>query len=290
MKFTKPPLTIQEQLNHIQNQYKIKFQNEELAKNYLLHCNYYKLRGYWLFFEEIEKEAYFEEIINLYEFDKSLKNLLLNYIERIESSIKSIFAYYLSTTYKDPHILLNKTIFENQNFYKQSLIQLINNYYNSNELFAYHFQDKYDEIIPPIWVSVELMTLGEISKWYRNLNIDDRKKIAKYYYLKERYLSTFLLHLTEVRNICAHNGRLWNKKISKGFQIPSFIDLYAPKQIYKVYHTIVMMDYILTQINIENSLLEKVIELILKHNIPIKYMGFPTNHNIKGLEDARYEY
>ncbi len=290
MKFTKPPLTLQEQLNHISKHYKIKFKNEELAKNYLLHCNYYKLRGYWLFFEEIEKEAYFEEVIKLYEFDRILKSLLLNYIERIESSIKSTFAYHLSITYKDSHILLNKTIFENQKFYKQSLIQLLNNYYNSNELFASHFQDKYDEIIPPIWVSVELMTLGEISKWYKNLNIKDRKKIAKYYSLKERYLSTFLLHLTEVRNICAHHGRLWNKKISKGFQIPSFINLYAPNQIYKVYHTIIMMDYILAKINIENSLLEEVIKLILKHNIPIKYMGFPKNHNIKGLENAKYEY
>lgn len=290
MKFTKPPLTLQEQLNHLKNQYKIKIQDEEVAKNYLLHCNYYKLRGYWLFFEEIKKEADFKEVINLYEFDKSLKNILLNYIERIETSIKSIFAYYLSTAYQDSHILLDKTIFENQNFYKQSLVQLINNYYKSNEIFASHFQDKYDEIIPPIWVSVELMTFGEISKWYRNLNIKDRKRISKHYSLKERYLTTFLLHLTEVRNICAHNGRLWNKKISKGFQIPSFLNLFAPNQIYKVYHTIVMMNYILTQINIENSLLKKIRDIILKHNIPIKYMGFPKNHNIKGLESARYEY
>jgi len=290
MKFTKPPLTLKDQINHIKNHYNLKCKNEKLIENYLLHCNYYKLRGYWLFFEEIKKSVYFEEVINLYEFDKSLRNLILSYIERIESSIKSIFAYHLSTEYNDPHILLNKRLFENKSFYKQSLIQLINNYYNSNEIFASHFHNKYDETIPPIWVSVELMTLGEISKWYRNLNIDDRKKIAKYYSLKERYLSTFLLHLTEVRNICAHHSRLWNRKIAKGFQIPSFLNLYAPNQIYKIYHTVIMMDYILGKINIENSLLNEFIKLILKHDIPIKYMGFPKNYNIKGLENARYEY
>ncbi|MEO1927130.1 MAG: hypothetical protein ABGX26_00380 [Nautiliaceae bacterium] len=62
MKFIKPPLTLQDQINHIKNHYNLKCKNE-------------KLEGIGFFFEEIKKSVYFEEVINLYEFDKSLNIL-----------------------------------------------------------------------------------------------------------------------------------------------------------------------------------------------------------------------
>jgi len=66
-----------------------------------------------------------------------------------------------------------KNIFINEEFYNQSIFHLQNNFNTSKEIFAKHFK-KYDEILSPLWASVELMTLGEISKWYSNLNTKGR--------------------------------------------------------------------------------------------------------------------
>ena len=80
MKFNKSPLTFEKQLQEIQNKYNIQTNNEELALHYLKHYNYYKLRGYWLYYEQKNQKATFEDVIDLYEFDKKLRNLLLDYL------------------------------------------------------------------------------------------------------------------------------------------------------------------------------------------------------------------
>ena len=280
MKFNKTPLNIENQIEILKDKYKINCKDENILSYYLVHCNYYKLSGYKIFFEKLNKEIYFEEIINLYEFDRELKILFLDYIERIETSIKSVFAYHLTTKYKNSHIHLDKKLFINEKFYKIGLDKLEKSYLESKEIFAKHFQTKYEEQTPPLWVSVEFMTLGEISKWYKNLNLVDRKDISKIYNIKERYLWSFLFHLTEIRNISAHNSRLWNRNLSKGFQIPHNLKIY-PSKSFKIYHTIMMLDYVLKEIKV-TDFLDKILNLINKYNIPLKYMGF--SKNIKGLK------
>ncbi len=291
MIFNKPPLTIQDQIEHLQNSYKIKCKDKDLLAHYLKHCNYYRLRGYWLFFEDIGKinNIYFEEVINIFEFDSEIRVFFLEYIEKIESSIKSIFANYLTIKYNKPHIHLDKSIFENEKYHKEGIENLKESFKKSQEIFAKHFRDNYEEELPPLWVSVELMTFGEISKWYRNLNKQDRKKIAKEYGLRERFLWSFLSHLTEIRNIVAHHARLWNKVFSKGFQVPPNMPYDSPAK-FKLYHTILMMDFLLHTVLKNNDFLERLSKIIMQYNIPIKYMGFPANHNIESLKNARYEY
>jgi len=288
MRYDKSALTIEKQVFHLKNHYNIDCQDLELAKKYFLHTNYYKLRGYWLFFEEINKKICFKEVIDLYEFDKKLRILFLEYIEIVESSIKSIFTNYLTLKYNNPHIHLDNSIFENKKFYAFGIVQLANSFKKSDEKFIEHFKNKYDEELPPLWVCVELMTFGEISKWYKNLNLEDKKAIAKQYNLRERYLTSFLLHLTEIRNISAHHSRLWNKTFSKGFQVPYKLPFYKPKN-FKIYHSSIMLDYFLNTITKENYFFDRFIELIKKHNIPLKYMGFPKEHNIKELQGCKYE-
>ena len=291
MTFTKKSLTILEQIDSTKSKYNINITDEKLAHHYFSHCNYYKLRGYWLFYEEMSTlNIDFEKVVNLYEFDRELRNTFLKHIERVESSIKSIFTNYLTVKYKDSHIHTKEHIFENKLFYQKSYKQLVSSFSKSTEIYAKHFKKKYDEPLPPLWVSVEMMTFGEISKWYKNLNIKDRKEIAKKYNLKERILTTFLFHLTEVRNISAHHSRLWNKKLSKGFQVPSNLKIY-PNDNFKVYHTMIMLDYLLYQIGFNNkkTIIDEIVELLNKYNIPLKYMGFPKENTIKGLENIKYE-
>ena len=275
MKFDKSPLTFEKQLQKIQNKYDIEINNKELALHYLKHCNYYKLRGYWLYFEQKKQKATFEDVINLYEFDKKLRNLLLDYIEKIETSVKTNFAYHLSTKYENPFVYLNSKLFIKKEYHQKAINKLQESFNSSKEIFVTHFKTKYKEKLPPIWAAVELMTLGEVSKWINNLNNKDRKKIAKVYSFKSPYiLSSFLHHITDIRNISAHHSRLWNKTFPSKFEIPKEFLHLLEKDHYKISHTITMMEYMLSSIVLNNVFFEMFVKLVKLHNIPLQYMGF----------------
>jgi len=282
--FIKPFLTIEQQISQLKFR-GMNFHDEEKAKYYLENLNYYRLGGYWLIFEknhethEFKDNTYFEEILNLYIFDRELRLLLLDAIERIEVSIRSRLAYVLAQSFgSHPH--LKPEIFASSFKYEKTLSKLkaeIDR--NRSEIFINHHLDKYSEELPPIWVSVEVMTMGQISNWYSN--VKDRKYrqiIAKYYGLDEKILSSFLHHLTIVRNTSAHHSRVWNRKFTIDFILPNF-----PKELNEkfnlsskkyIYNTLVMCEYLMNIISDDNSWKKRLDNLIVKHNVEVKRMGF----------------
>ncbi len=281
--FIKPFLRIDQQINQLKSRGMI-FHDEEKAKYYLENLNYYRLAGYWLIFEknhephEFMTNTYFEEILDLYIFDRELRLLLLDAIERIEVSIRSRLAYYLAENFgSHPH--LKPEIFESPLNYARTLTKLKSELdRNRKELFIKHHSDKYNEELPPIWVSVEVMTMGQISNWYSN--IKDRKYkqvIAKYYELDEKILSSFLHHLTIVRNTSAHHSRVWNRKFTIDFILPNLPkelnEKFNPSSKKYIYNTLVMCEYLMNIISDDNSWKKRLDDLILKYNIDIKRMG-----------------
>jgi len=273
MKYNKPPLTLQEQLNHIKNQYNIDFKDKEKALFYLKHHNYYKLRGYWLYFEKKGIKATFEDVINLYNFDNELRLFLTKYLQTIELSIKSHFSYILTIKYNNPHIILDESIFKNKTFFKEGIEKLKKSFNDSDELFAIHYRNTYDEPLPPLWVCVEFMTFGELSRWIYNLNDKDTKLIAKEYYIKSASIfKSFLYHLTEIRNKCAHHSRIWNKSFSHKFVIPKEFKEYFDSNTYKLSHTLLVMKLLLKPIK-QDNILKDVLNLANSYKIPLEEMG-----------------
>ena len=92
MKFGKPAKTAEEQVDLLRTR-GMAIADPAAAAHYLLHLNYYRLTGYWLLFEESHEPhrfragTRFEHVLNLYSFDRELRLLLLDAIERIEVSI-----------------------------------------------------------------------------------------------------------------------------------------------------------------------------------------------------------
>jgi len=273
MKYNKLPLTLPEQLNHIKNQYNIDCKDKEKALFYLKHHNYYKLRGYWLYFEKKGIKATFEDVINLYNFDSELRLLITKYLQTIELSIKSHFSYILTIKYNNPHIILDESIFKNKTFFKEGIEKLKKSFNDSDELFAIHYRNTYDEPLPPLWVCVEFMTFGELSKWIYNLNDKDTKLIAKEYHIKSAPIfKSFLYHLTEIRNKCAHHSRIWNKSFSHKFVIPKEFKEYFDSNTYKLSHTLLVMKLLLKPIK-QDNILKDVLNLANSYKIPLEEMG-----------------
>lgn len=76
-----------------------------------------------------------------------------------------------------------------------------------------HYRKTYDDpAMPPVWMVAEMMSFGQLSRWYSSL--DDRalrNVIAQPLGLPEALLVPILKHLSIVRNSCAHHARLWNR-------------------------------------------------------------------------------
>ncbi len=282
--YEKPFLQFQEQIDKLKNRGMI-FDDEEKAKKHLENINYYRLSGYWLIFEKDHKEhlfnenTSFEKVLDIYIFDRKLRLLFLEAIERIEVSIRTRFAHILSERYGS-HFHLLPELFQCPIKYAQTVMKLKSEVNRSHEIYIAHFKNKYKEKLPPIWSSVELMTLGQISNWFDNIkHRQDKQKIAKYYGLDEKVLSSFLHHLTIVRNISAHHSRLWNRRMSLDFILPKYPqelknNLNPSKRRY-LYNTIIVMSYILSFTDESNGWFTRVQSLMNDYGIEKGRMGFP---------------
>ncbi|RME59189.1 Abi family protein, partial [Candidatus Parcubacteria bacterium] len=146
--------------------------------------------------------------------------------------------------------------------------------------FIRHLLDKYDEELPCIWAAVEVMSLGQISRWYADLNARrDRKVIADEYGMDERVLRSFLHHLTTVRNLCAHHARLWNREFTFTPRLPRrpahlarSLNAAAPR---RMYNTLTMTAYLLDIICPGHHFRHRLLGLMEKHHIAPGAMGFP---------------
>lgn len=146
------------------------------ALHYLGHLNYYRLGVYWLFEADHASHAFkpgtrFADVLNPYVFDRELRLLVLDAIERVEVSVRTGWAYTLAHRY-GPHAHLDANLFKKpaRNWdYSQQSQKLETEARKSHETFLQHHYQKYDEPLPPLWAVVEIMTLGQLSKWYGNL-------------------------------------------------------------------------------------------------------------------------
>lgn len=164
----------------------------------------------------------FETIIDLYIFDKKLRLLILDAIERIEIALRSQIAHllgeygpysYLESQYfyKDFTSSSNSGAFlSNHHLWLTKNASLIK---RSKEDFIKHHKD--NGLIPiPIWVICEVWDFGALATLYEGMLKDDQDKIScKYGIQNGRIFYKWLQVLGEIRNVCAHHSRLWNRNI-----------------------------------------------------------------------------
>ncbi|HEY0722174.1 MAG TPA: Abi family protein [Gammaproteobacteria bacterium] len=289
MRFTKPPTDLDQQAD-ILIQRGMTIPDRDRAKHFLQHLNYYRLSGYWLPFEashqphQFKPGTHFDHIVDLYVFDRELRLLVLDAIERVEVSVRTQWAYHLALNY-GPHAHLNSSLFEDQHEYLRTLGTLTGEIGRSRETFITHLIDTYDETTPPIWAIVEVISFGQLSKFYDNLKLrQDRKRIANAYELDEKILISFLHHINTVRNTCAHHSRLWNRRFTMQMTLPGGRpqglihnfnrDQSAAK---KIYNPLVMLAYLMDKICLTHHFKNKLRDLLTRHTIDEHAMGFPQD-------------
>ncbi|RJX18077.1 MAG: Abi family protein [Desulfobulbus sp.] len=285
MRFTKPPKTFAEQVELLTSR-GMEVEDPERAERYLSHLNYYRLAAYWLPCEQdhpthrFRPGTRFNTVLEHYIFDRELRLLVMDAIERLEVSLRTRWAYHLSHAY-GPHAHLDGGIFKQGRWSHPDNVQNLKEVVRSSaEVFIRHF-DAYDEELPPLWAICEIMTLGQLSKWYANLRHGrDRNAIARVYGLDEVNLTSFLHHLSIVRNLCAHHARLWNREFTFAWKLPrgkpaGLAENFNATDGKKIYNTLVMLAFLLDRIN-PHSWKKRLGALFAKHpEVREGNMGFP---------------
>jgi abortive infection bacteriophage resistance protein len=220
---------------------------------FLNNINYYQLREYFYFFEEnnknFKKNVNFEDVLNIYFFDRELRLLFLDLIERIEKSFKAQVFNYLFFKYGENYFI--------ENIYKENQFSDI----KINKTLIYNL--------------VDFITFGEVLEIFKNLKKIDKINISKFYNIDYIFLHSYLNNLREVRNICAHFSRLWNRKITKILRKSDFIEGLTYNKY--IFDSILLSNIFLKNINPEYEWTYKIINLIKKYDINVNKMGFPYN-------------
>lgn len=292
--YTKKTLSASQQVELLKSRGLI-INNDKSAIEILTHINYYRLSAYIYPFLKDKENHLFKEnvelqnILDIYNFDRELRLLIFDAIERIEVSIRTNIIYVLSLKY-DPFWLSNKKYFYNEEKYSSQITKLKEEFSRSDEKFLKHYFSKYTEEIPPAWISLEISSFGIVSLLFQNLKSNkDMKEIAGRYGLNHITFSSWLHALTYIRNLCAHHSRIWNRELGVQPNIPKSIGgLWLNKsESYKndrIFYIIAILIYFLNAINSRNSFVDKLNKLLESYSmIDLAAMGFPKNWKEENL-------
>lgn len=237
---TKKWLSLSDQLELLQER-NMFIDDERKALNYLERIGYYRLSGYSYSFRQFGVDGQrldnfvegtkFSDIIDLFVFDKRLRLLALDALERIELAVRVDIAYLLGQ--KDPLCHLNSQYFMRSKNKKGDFIydhwlkgQQDKIKRASKEPYIEHHANKYDGNVP-IWVAIEVWDFGTLSTLYSLLKSPDKQIIADKYSageLSAKHIPLFqqwLRSLNFVRNVSAHHARLWNISVKDRANISS---------------------------------------------------------------------
>lgn len=276
--------------------------DDNKAKNYLQRIGYYRFSGYaypfrqrsglcctlstnkntqtkdekkpfYLVYDDFVSGVSFEHITDLYVFDKNLRILAMDALERIEIAIRSQIAYQLGE--QDPLAYLNPSMLH-ETFTDFGVREGISKHHEwitkqarlvsqSKEDFIKHHRE--NELLPaPIWVACELWDFGAMSHLFGGMKEADQDAISGMYGITNgRTFATWLRALNYLRNVCAHHCRLWNRNMVDTAALPpansitwvSYFDQ-NPQTKTRVFQSLCICAHLMKTINPKSTWVDRV--------------------------------
>lgn len=236
IKFKKPAISVNEQISLLKSR-GLSILDENLAFKILSNITYYRLSAYMKFYQHDEKfvaGTTFDDVINLYNFDNELKTLIFENIRLVEIALRTKICLHMCTNYGS-HWFYDKNNFKSEKDYLKTLEILENEKGLKKDTFIKYYFQKYSEPdLPPFWMIVEVLSMGDLSKILSGLNFKDLKQIARDLtpnHYTAPVLTNWIHVLATIRNICAHHSRLWNRTLKIKFSEPQKIKKWQEMQI-----------------------------------------------------------
>lgn len=297
MRYNKPPLSVADQAELLRNRGLV-CDTPKRLEHYLSHIGYYRLSAYWLPFETPDSEnsgsrnhrflpgTSFEQILSLYIFDRKLRLLVMEAIERIEVAVRSRWAGAMALRHGS-HAYMQTELFKCPWKHTRYLAQIAAELEKSSEVFVTHYRERYREpFLPPIWAVVETLSLGGLSRWFENTSDTSvKKEVMQGLKIPTIEILESVLHcLTPIRNVCAHHGRLWNRRFAMA--LPAIKRLRtslvpagaAHHQDHYLYNYLVVIEFLMQTINPGSTWKARLVILLdAQNDTDRRAMGFPAD-------------
>ncbi len=321
--FDKPSIPHDEQLGKLRAR-GLLIQDESRALKYLSNISYFRFSAYTRAFYTPSLEPHrflsgttFDDISALYIFDRQLCLLLLDAIERLEVALRAQLTHTLAEHY-GPHGYLNAEVFDSRYDHGWLLSRLEKLVKERNvEVFLHHYRSKYTAapIHPPVWIALELLTFKEVSTLFANLRHEqDTKRIELHFGWKYQLLKSWFRSLSDLRNLCAHHMRVWNREFGSRPEmpkkrpnnwltipaaIPTGSQLHPEQRLNPqscLYMQVVVIESIMKIINPGSSWAERLVRLLDRYpRISRPHMGIPCGWDretfwLTSVQAAREEW
>lgn len=249
----------------------------------------------------IRNDVSFQDIIDLYCFDRRLRSLIFSAIEKIEVAVRTRITYTYAIESDNSHWFNDSTFFKNESYtnvkinnferskYKKLIDDIGNEINRSNEDFIKHYKNKYSNPeIPPSWMTLEVLSFSSLSRLFKLLKKDYIKvNIAKQFGInKAEILENWLHAISDLRNCCAHHSRIWNRRFIVQVVLPyntvsPFMNKHAISNIKqnKLFAILSCVKYILDIVSPQNDFKNNLKDVIGSGGklLSLREMGFPAD-------------
>lgn len=297
MIYEKETLTIDQHIQQLQ-QRGLVIEDKNEAIQWLKNVSYYRLAGYWWSMQRdkvlhtFKQNSQFKDVISLYNFDRDLRILLFDVIEKIEISLRTKLIYHLSHEF-GAWWFQNVNLFSDTQAFIKTLSSIQQELERSKDTFIKEHNKKYKDDLrfPPAWKTLELTSFGSLSKLYGNLKntIHSKDTIAvEFGAVNHTYLPSWLQSIAQIRNYCAHHSRLWNKNLPGTPKIlsnpPNNWIENVPSDKQKIYIHLCIMKYMLDIIEPNNVFGLNLENLLKKYpTVDQNALGFKENWQNESL-------
>lgn len=316
--YVKPWLPVEEQIKRLMG-HGVEVEDRDRAASILAAIGYYRLTGYLYPFRTSEQYIddegrsrtrvlsgyrpgtslrHAEDIID---FDRRLRMLVMDGVERIEVAVRMRIGYVLGRTsaftHEDPGCFTEAFTSQSTDTrspapskHVQWLQRVNDRKASSDEQFVEHFRQKYDDRMP-VWALTEILELGHLSVLYRGVNQKDAEEVAAAFGVPtKKIMASWIASLNYVRNVAAHHARLFNRKLQNApsrpnrGQIPSLDHLrdeQTAKGVFGTYNALAVIAYLLPSIEADTDWATRLAALLQEfpdsHALTIESMGAPQD-------------
>lgn len=282
----KQPLSYENQIIRLREHHGLTIGDEDRARVILSRVNYYRLSAYGIGLKCPDNhEKYLpgislERIYRLYRFDCALRSLLIPVIEEIEIELRTRIAYQLAMRYgaegyRDEQHFRVVHMRDGETVHYSTMRKLEDEIRRQHNLpCVKHHQEKYGGHFP-IWAAVELFSFGMLSSLYSIMKWEDQKAVAKTFGVDAPHLNGWIQALTEIRNICAHYGRIYNMPLK---QAPSLYREHEDYRGNRLFPRILVMGRLLKGHSIWNTFCTSLAGLLEEYSeVNLGLIGFPND-------------
>lgn len=228
--YDKPPLTLDALVSRLTSR-GLDIPDRGRARRYLQHIGYYRLSPYAIPFQLGRSDhlfrpgTTFDDVLDLYVFDRALRLVIIDALERVEVAVRAAITDHMSTAHGNSHWYTDASHFSDPGKHA-GLMRIVRASCEDrlkgspdaeddalvHRSALEHYLTTYaSPELPPSWLMVETLSIGQLTCTYRNLRVRaDRTAIAGSLGLPAPVLESWMQSYVRVRNICAHHGRLWN--------------------------------------------------------------------------------